>query len=584
MDFGYMRGTGNFGFILDGVYVLSPDRVIATLPVDAIESITIVRDATALALGPLTYFGQTTGAANQGYIVIKTKRASKKVEGGLVASYGSFHTEREHLYQGAKVGDFDYRIAATNDSSLGKSNWYNGYRNDSLLFRGGYDGPFLQGDVLYYTGNGMREFERGTIEIPTSTTVHGVTTYNWSKVGTLDTSKWKLDPIQPNMLAVNLKKPWTDSQTTALSYGYEGLVTSSMTTSFPNQTPISVSDQDTRGQNLNLSHVINTGTNTFKAGGQYLESVCPTGLAGSNATRTDESMYSLFALDQYRLFNGRMTVDGAIRMDKKHYNNDPVTGVPAHEWTKPVNTFALGSSYRLTPMFLLTGRYAYVENDPAAFYVNQATPTTRSFLPAEKDSRYEGGILANVHPAFNPSLTVFYYDVRNQVAATSKAYIDPTTGTEIDYVTSVANMRTKGEEFKVTGQPLKSLAWGSLSYSLQYTYVNTDNPATNIGIAHHMASALVTYRYKDAFANFTVRYVGPHNLSTSPGGTFYYRLGDYTRADANVGYNFKLFNRDMRITIYGRNLGDVHYATRYVSGAYLDPGFSYGVRLAYSFF
>ena len=67
-------------------------------------------------------------------------------------------------------------------------------------------------------------------------------------------------------------------------------------------------------------------------------------------------------------------------------------------------------------------------------------------------------------------------------------------------------------------------------------------------------------------------------------GAIYYQLGNYTRVDANVGYNFKLFNRDTRITIYARNLGDVHYATRYVSGAYLDPGFSYGVRLAYSFF
>ena len=58
-----------------------------------------------------------------------------------------------------------------------------------------------------------------------------------------------------------------------------------------------------------------------------------------------------------------MTVDGAIRMDKKHYNDDPVTGLPTHEWTKPVNTFALGTSYRLSRIFTLTGRYAYVEND-----------------------------------------------------------------------------------------------------------------------------------------------------------------------------------------------------------------------------
>ena len=31
LNFGYVRGNGNFGIILDGVYLLSPDRVIATL-------------------------------------------------------------------------------------------------------------------------------------------------------------------------------------------------------------------------------------------------------------------------------------------------------------------------------------------------------------------------------------------------------------------------------------------------------------------------------------------------------------------------------------------------------------------------
>ena len=140
LDFSNMRGTGSFGVILDGVYVSSLDRILATLPVDAIESMTIVRDATALTLGPLTNFGASTGSSNQGFVVIKTKRAST-LEGGLVASYGTFDTEKAHLYQGAKIGNFDYRIAATYNSTDGKNDdekhdWYNGSDNKSLLFRG----------------------------------------------------------------------------------------------------------------------------------------------------------------------------------------------------------------------------------------------------------------------------------------------------------------------------------------------------------------------------------------------------------------------------------------------------------------
>jgi iron complex outermembrane receptor protein len=580
LDFGYVRGSGNFGIILDGVYLLSPDRVVATLPVTAIESITVVRDATALTLGPLTNFGTTTGNSNQGYIVIKTKRAKKKVEGGLVASYGSFHTQKEDLYQGAKIGDFDYMITGSDQSSLGKTNWYNGNRNESLLFHGGYDGPFVQGDVLYYAGRGMQEFERGTIEVPTSTTVKGVTTYNWSNVGNLDTSKWKLDPIISNMVAVNLKKPWSDSQTTTFTYAYDSLLTSSMTTTFPTQTPVTVQDQDIHGQNLNVTHVYTAGSNVLKAGGQFLESVSPTGLAPSVGTRTDESVYSLFLVDQYRLFNGRMTVDGAIRMDQKHYNDNPVTGAPLHEWAKDVTTLALGTSYKLTPMFTLTGRYSHVENTTASYYT---TPTTLAALPPEIDTRYEGGIIANVHPWFNPVITGFYYDSQNQAVTNGKYYVDPATGQEIDYVTPL-NVRTKGAEFRITGEPLKSLAYGSLTYRLQYAYVTTDSHTDNVSIAHNIASGLISYRYKNAFANLTFVYEGPHNLSTSPMGVVYYQLGNFIRVDSNVGYSFKLFNRDMRFTVYARNLGDVHYATRYVSGAYLDPGLSYGVRLAVSFF
>jgi len=73
MFFANMRG-GNYGIILDGVYITQADRLLASLPVDSIESVSIIRDATAVTLGPLTNFGSSTGSSNQGFIVIKTKR------------------------------------------------------------------------------------------------------------------------------------------------------------------------------------------------------------------------------------------------------------------------------------------------------------------------------------------------------------------------------------------------------------------------------------------------------------------------------------------------------------------------------
>jgi outer membrane receptor protein involved in Fe transport len=245
-----------------------------------------------------------------------------------------------------------------------------------------------------------------------------------------------------------------------------------------------------------------------------------------------------------------------------------------HEWAKEVYTYAAGIAYKPVPMYTLTGRFAYSENTMAAYQVDA---TTRAALPAERRYRYEGGILANFHTAFNPWVTLFYYDTKNQKVSAG-SYIDPTTDEEVNLVTN-ADVRTKGVEVGVSGLIVKQL-----SYHLLYSYVQTDDHDTNLQIAHHTASGRLSYKYKGFDANLNVRYVGPHDQSVSPAGTLWYEMGDYTKVDANIGYNFKVFGRATKIMFYGQNLGDVHYTTRYVSAAYKDPGRQVGVQLNYSFF
>jgi iron complex outermembrane receptor protein len=75
-------------------------------------------------------------------------------------------------------------------------------------------------------------------------------------------------------------------------------------------------------------------------------------------------------------------------------------------------------------------------------------------------------------------------------------------------------------------------------------------------------------------------YVGPLWSSASPGGTYYGELANYSRMDGNAGYIFKLFGKPMAFTAFERNMNDNNYATRYVTGAYRDPGRQYGVELA----
>ena len=575
-----MRGNGNYGIILDGVYINSADRILATLPTDTIESITVVRDATALSLGPLTNFGSSSGSSNQGFIVIKTKRASQKVEGGAIVSYGSFHTEKEHLYQGAKIGKFDYRVAGTHTSTQGKTNWYNASRNTSVLLRGGYTSPVFFGDLFYYSSRGMRQFQRAENLVPkTAKKKVGkktITYLDWSTVGELSNQKWEIDPMISDMIAVNLNKPWSDTQTTTFSYAYNSLLVSSTQDSFVGGKP-SVRDQNSRGQSASLRHVINSHNNVLRLGGQYFQYVSPDGFPPYWDMRSDEDMYSLFVQDEYCMLGDKLTIDGGIRMDKKHFNNDPESGYAINEWAKETFTYALGTSYKLHRMVTLTGRYAYSENSMSPYQLS----ADGSKLPPERRSRYEAGILANLHPSFNPSLTLYYYDTKNQkvsstgvdptTGAVVSSYIDPVTGEEVSFVDS-DDVRTKGLEVGVSGSILKAF-----TYHLLYSHVTTDNTETNNRTPHHLASGRFSYRYKNADLNLSFRYVSPYSK------TEYYELGDYTRVDANIRYNFKVFDRDTRITLYGRNLGDKHYTTTYNTGAFYDPGLQYGVELAYKF-
>jgi len=204
-----------------------------------------------------------------------------------------------------------------------------------------------------------------------------------------------------------------------------------------------------------------------------------------------------------------------------------------------------------------------------------------SKLPPERRSRYEAGILANLHPSFNPSLTLYYYDTKNQkvsstgvdptTGAVVSSYIDPVTGEEVSFVDS-DDVRTKGLEVGVSGSILKAF-----TYHLLYSHVTTDNTETNSRSPHHLASGRFSYKYKNADFNLSFRYVSPYSK------TEYYELGDYTRVDANIRYNLKVFDRDTRVTLYGRNLGGKHSTPSYNTGAFYDPGLQYGVELAYKF-
>lgn len=578
LNFSNVRGTGNFGIILDGVYITQVDRVLASLPVDAIESVTVVRDATALTLGPLTNFGSGTGASNQGFIVIKTKRAAK-LEGGFIGNYGSFNAEKYTLSQGTKIGGFDYRLSGTYDNNPGKDGWNMQTRKTSILFRGGYTGSSFEADVLFFWGHGKRNMEWGQILIPTLNKSTG--TYDWSKVGTLSKSPFNMTRLDPVMFALNMSKHWSSSQTTVFNFAYNdiGVVVDTKTTGHS-------APQNTYGTTLSLRHVITSQNNTLKVGAQKLTYLSPGAQAGSSSAGADEEMNSLYLEDEYKMLGGRLTLDAGARADRKTYKHGVSSFTSAEVDAKVSPAYTFGFSYKPFSIITLTGRFAYTENSKGSYQVSP----THSPLPGEKRKKYEVGLLANVHSAFNPSVTAYRYYTKDQAVSTTgldpnststtpvSSYIDPNTGEEIDFVTT-SDVVTHGLEGSVSGQIARPL-----SYRLMWSYATTDNPTTNASMSRHLASGSLRYKQGAFGANVSAHYAGPKNRSSSPAGVFYYELGDYTRVDANVEYGFKVRGRDAKVTLYGRNIGDTHYATRYVTGAYRDPGATYGVQLACNFF
>jgi len=566
LDFTNIRGQGSLGLVIDGVYISAggfTQRALATFPVDSIESITVVRDATALTLGPLTNFGSGNGSSNQGFIIIKTKRAAKP-EAGFVTSYGTFDTHKEHVYLGAKAPKVDFRVSFTNQESQGKENWHNAWSSDSLNLRTGYSSEAFNADMFLFKSSAMRELQLGMQDN-----------------GTLNKSqKWKYDPMESTLFGFNMSKPWNARQTTTFGYGFGRTDFDFVSSTYANPSKETTTSSKQLGSTFDLRHVAAFSNNTLRLGGQVLS-------RGTEQRTDSQQMYSLFTHDEQRFLNNRLIVDGGIRVDKKYYHNSPVTGNYLGEWSDPVYTLAAGIAYKLNHLLTATGRYAYSEDDLATYQID---PVTKGSLPPEKRHRIEGGLLANLHPAFNPSVTVFYYDTKNQKVASTgvdpntgkivSSYIDPNTGEEVDYVTTADAVRTYGIELAVSGNFLKSF-----SYNLNYSYMTTDDDVTNERQPHITASGRVGYRYKNWDANVNLRYYGPWSVNVSDGQSADYNYGNYYNWGANVSYYPSLFKRAMKITAYAQNLGDYEFVTRYRKGYgyFPDPGRRCGIELAYEF-
>lgn len=560
LNFVGIRAGDNLGVILDGVYLpwSQASRILAGFPTDAIEEVRIIRDSTVLTVGPLTQLTSLQGSPNQGFIVIKTKRA-KKFENGIVASYGSLDTYKTHAYHGGKVNEFDYRLAYTYQNTDGKTGWYNGSNSSSALFRGGYTGETFNLDAFIYYSGGLREFQRST---PINTQ-----TYD---------QMWKYDPLKSIMAALHLANRWTKGQTTSLTYSYSAVNDDMVSSTFSKPHISKATPQRDYVQNIDLRHVSEIGKNTLKAGATAVLWETPTGQFSYEGKKREEDLYGFFIHDEQRLLNDSFSIDGGFRLDMRYIGtgidkfkvSDSKTQIITDEWAKNAYTGAVGAAYKINPVWTASARFSYSYQPTDAFLVTLDDKE----LPAEERFKYEAGVTANLHPAFNPALTFFYYDINGAKVSAGTVTVGKDTVTMYDG----KDVARRGLEFGFNGSILDSL-----SYQLMYSYVESDDDQDNRNMAHNLFNIRLQHRYGNFETNFMVKYMGDYEGTASFGTTpVICSLGDYTRVDANINYDFKFGGTAARVTLYGQNLTNEHFETKV---GWEDTGLTYGAQLSLKF-
>jgi hypothetical protein len=132
----------------------------------------------------------------------------------------------------------------------------------------------------------------------------------------------------------------------------------------------------------------------------------------------------------------------------------------------------------------------------------------------------------------------------------------------------------------------------STSYQLSWTHMldsesTSDGVTTDaIGISSPENSYLasLSQRWGAYKANLSVKIVDDWTDSSSPMGVAEEKdLGGYTLLNANIRRDFNIRQFLLSITLFGRNLLDDDYSTRYVTGYYPDRGRTLGAEFSLSF-
>jgi len=600
-----IRGDSNLVWIVDGAYLPSQvaGRILQALPVGTIEQMEVIRGSSTLTLAPMVGFSNPSGSPTDGFIVIRTSRATR-TNGSARFAFESNTTPAGHAHIGTTFGS----PRTTGTSSLGYASatisyfqtdgpsdrLSNGHgynvsrRSGSVMAKAGVNQGLLNVDATYF-------HDRSRFQVPNSNLV--------ARTGIAD--NWEMQPSRTDLLSINGNLAWHENHATLFSLSHNR--SHQKLNGAGSVANLNFEDggliNDNRTTHINLRQVSRLAGNRVSAGGDVMLWHTPTGQNSYEGIERKERITGLFAQLE-RTVAGRLALDGSVRRDRvlilkgvDYFTGGAQPPQPppfVQDRTLAPAVFAtVGGRLTMAARIAVLGRAGYSQQGDA-----NVNPTPGTTLDPETQSKFEAGIEARLHRRFTATVTAFHRGVANEksIAGYSFTRVNGTnalcaTGTipatgPTSAATSLqacyAQSDTTRDGVEVVGEGTW-LTQGRVRASVtRMTRLEDSANQVQITTPRTIADLMVSQDLRVVSAMLTVKRISAFAGRRPAGGadTAFYPLGAYTKLDASVSRLLTSGTATYRLSLYGRNLGDVRFQT--VAG-FPDVGRVIGADLTLGF-
>jgi outer membrane cobalamin receptor len=558
-----IRGDSNYGFIIDGAYVplATAGRILQTLPISAIEQVDIVRDSTALMLGPLVDFDSASGALNSGFIVIRTRQPTK-TEGELRSSVASFGSTTASGYAGTVFADGPvwskaYVSGLIAHAQTAGPTGYNSWGTSTTGFlKTGATAGIFETSLEVFHDDARYGFERALAGQSTSSLV---------------AQQWSYAPIDTTLITSNSNIRWNANNSTLLTFSYNTVSAQNVQASY-SSSAVTFNEDKSYTFSANLRHSLQFEQTLLQAGVEYVGYDSPTGQLFYAGYANAEETLSGYVHGEQKLFADRLTLDASARVDDHTiiqgidlYNqgNGGGSGKAVYQYfynrTLPLAmSFSGGAAWTILPQLMATGRFSHT----AQSGLTNLLSANGEALQPESQNKWELGLLAPLSEAFRPGLNVFDIKIDNDKTPTSYEKIN-------GYQTplwSETNTERRGFELIGKGLVADNLL-GRTNYSASWmhlTNVTSSTIATYPStIARNVVNGTLTQTWREYSGTAALTYVSPYwsNFNSSDG--LYHSIGNFVVVDLRVGRSFDLGATKANLSVFGRNITDRKYETVY---------------------